>query len=128
MYASKDELRRNPGAFDDLLKDKKATWDDTPASEKHLVATAKKVAKWFISKEIQKGKRAIVSYGRGRRKESLHLDRHLEEIVVAPMSGRNGRPAARIQRLASEDRIGPLRGLCSRQHRLPRDCRLAVDH
>ena len=49
-------------AIEFALKNKKVTWDDTPASEKHLVATARKVAKWTICKEIKKAKRALVSY------------------------------------------------------------------
>ena len=49
-------------AIDYALKNKRVTWDDTPASEKHLVAAAKKVAKWIIYKGIQKGKRSPISY------------------------------------------------------------------
>ena len=49
-------------AIEFALKDKRVTWDDTPASEKRLVCTARKVAGWSICKEIKKAKRAIVSY------------------------------------------------------------------
>ena len=49
-------------AIEFALKNKKVTWVDTPASEKHLVAVARKVARWYICKEIKKAKRALVSY------------------------------------------------------------------
>lgn len=49
-------------AIEYALKDKSVTWDDTSSSENHLFRVAKKVAKWFICKEIDKAKRAPVSY------------------------------------------------------------------
>lgn len=49
-------------AIEYALKNKDVTWDDTAASHKHLSASAKKVAMWTIRKEIQKIKRAKVSY------------------------------------------------------------------
>jgi len=49
-------------AIEYALKDKSVTWDDTSSSENHLFRVAKKVAKWFICKEIDKAKRSPVSY------------------------------------------------------------------
>ena len=49
-------------AIEYALKDKSVTWDDTSSSENHLFRVAKKVAKWFICKEIEKTKRALISY------------------------------------------------------------------
>lgn len=49
-------------AIEFALKDKRVTWDDSAAAEKHLICVAKKVAKWCICKEIKKAKRAIISY------------------------------------------------------------------
>jgi len=63
-------------AVEYALKDKSATWDDTSSSENHLFRVAKKVAKWFICKEIDKAKRAPVSYD---------LDSPEEEIDGEPL-------------------------------------------
>ena len=51
------------------------------------------------------------------RRRSLHLDRHLEGIVVRLLSGRNDRPVAREERLSPEDSVGALGGLRRGQHR-----------
>ena len=49
-------------AIEYALKDKKTATADTSSFEKLLFRIAKKVARWFICKEIEKAKRAPVSY------------------------------------------------------------------
>lgn len=58
-------------AVEYALKDKKTAWDDTPSSEKHLFSLARKVARWFICKEIEKARRAPVSYDLDSPEEGL---------------------------------------------------------